>query len=654
MQHLLAEFQLVIHLKHYKMNELEKTLPENEGVNPQPAVQAETSSPASDTPADGAVLTDSETVEAAETATAEADDANDNALRQKYFDMTKDELAASLKAVVEAKEANRHKEVAQMKQAFYLLRNAELEAEAIRFAENAEPGASFVSEPDPTEAQFKDLLAAFREMRNLFLEEEEQRRAANLTKKHEIIDKLKAIAADIDNINLHIPEVRQLQEDFKAIADIPAGAVNETWKTYQLVIEQIFDCLKMNKELRDLDFKKNLAIKRDLIEQAKLLTTEQDVISAFKKLQALHDLWREAGPVAKEHREEIWNEFKELSTVINKRHQEYFEARKEAEQANEAAKTAICEEIEAIDIDALKSFAAFDEATEAIKKMQARWKELGFASRKANNALFTRFRKSCDNFFARKAEFFTRTKEELAANLEKKTALCEKAEALMNSTDFKKTAEQIVALQAEWKTIGSVARKHSDAIWQRFMTACNTFFDARKKDMSARRHEENENLAAKRLVIEALKAIPADATRQQVIEALKEQQVRWNSIGHVPFKMKDKLYDEYRATMDAVRENFDLRESRARMHRFEEQLAGLSSDERRLAGERNRLARALEQKRNELKTFENNLGFLNIKSKEGNSMLREMEKRTQRIKDDIKELEQKMALLNEKTEKSEN
>lgn len=627
------------------MNELEKALPDNEVANPQPAVAAETSSTDSTGMADACVN------ESNETAADAADDQDENIdTRHKFFSMSKQELIDTLNQIVEAKEAARHKEVAQMKQAFYLLRNAELEAEALAFAENAQPGDSFVSSVDPDEAKFKDLLASFREMRNLFLEEEEQRKAANLTKKQEIIEKLKAIAADIDNINLHISDVRQLQEDFKAISDIPAGAVNETWKNYQAVIEQIFDCLKMNKELRDLDFKKNLAIKKDLIEQARLLTAEQDVISAFKKLQALHDLWREAGPVAKEHREEIWNEFKELSTVVNKRHQDYFEARKQAEQANEAAKTAICEEIEAIDIDSIKTFAAFEEATEAIKKMQARWKELGFASRKANNALFTRFRKSCDSFFARKAEFFTRTKEELAANLEKKTALCERAEALQHSTDFKKTADEIVALQAEWKTIGSVARKHSDAIWQRFMTACNTFFDARKKDLASRRHEENENLAAKRLVIEALKAIPADSTRQQVIETLKEQQVRWNSIGHVPFKMKDKLYDEYRSALDSVRENFDLRESRARMHRFEEQLAGLSNDERRLAGERNRLSRALEQKRNELKTFENNLGFLNIKSKAGNSMLREMEKRTQRIKDDIKELEQKLALMKEKKE----
>lgn len=638
------------------MNELEKTVPANGSAEIQNATEATVSSASAEatetTPAETATA---ETADAPvseqpeeETETAERNEGH------KYFEMTKSELTEALAAIVEAKEADRHKEVAAIKQAFYILRNAELEAEAIRFAEEAQPGDTFVSATDPDEVRFKDLLAAFREMRNAWLAAEEERRINNLAKKNEIIDKLKAIAADIDNINLHIPEVRQLQEDFKNISDIPAGAVNESWKNYQLVVEQIFDCLKMNKELRDLDFKKNLEIKRDLIEQAKLLTEEADVIDAFKKLQALHDLWREAGPVAKEYREDIWTEFKALSTIINKRHQDYFEARKQSEQANEAAKTVLCEQIEAIRIDELKTFAAFEEATAAIKEMQAKWKELGFASRKANNTLFARFRKAADEFFARKAEFFANTKAELASNLEKKIALCEKAEALKDSTDYKKTADIIIALQAEWKTIGSVPRKHSDSVWQRFMTACNTFFDARKKDMANRRQEENENLAAKRLVIEALKAIPSDAQRSEVIEVLKEQQARWNAIGHVPFKAKDKLYDEYRAALTAVRENFDLRESRARMSRFEEQLGNLSGDDRKLARERDRLTRALDQKRNELKTFENNLGFFNIKSKEGSTMLREMEHRTQRIKDEITELENKIKLLDKtKTEKSE-
>lgn len=637
------------------MNELEKTVPATGSAEIQNASEATVSSAAAE--ATETIPAETATAETADAPVSEQPEEAENEERSeghKYFEMTKGELTEALATIVEGKEVERHKEVAAIKQAFYILRNAELEAEAIRFAEEAQPGDSFVSATDPEEVRFKDLLASFREIRNAWLAAEEERRINNLAKKNEIIDKLKAIAADIDNINLHIPEVRQLQEDFKAISDIPAGAVNESWKNYQVVVEQIFDCLKMNKELRDLDFKKNLEIKRDLIEQAKLLTEEADVIDAFKKLQALHDLWREAGPVAKEYREDIWAEFKSLSTIINKRHQDYFEARKQSEQANEAAKTVLCEQIEAIRIDELKTFAAFEEATVAIKEMQAKWKELGFASRKANNTLFARFRKAADEFFARKAEFFANTKAELASNLEKKIALCEKAEALKDSTDYKKTAEVIIALQAEWKTIGSVPRKHSDSVWQRFMTACNTFFDARKKDMANRRQEENENLAAKRLVIEALKAIPSDAQRSEVIEALKEQQARWNAIGHVPFKAKDKLYDEYRAALTAVRENFDLRESRARMNRFEEQIGNMSGDDRKLARERDRLTRALDQKRNELKTFENNLGFFNIKSKEGSTMLREMEHRTQRIKDDITELENKIKLLDQtKAEKPE-
>lgn len=627
------------------MNELEKTLPENGNVETPDAIQAADSSATAE--ATETIPTHHTDAVDAHMECDEESECKKTSENTKFFEMTKSELVDTLAGIIESHEADRHKEVAVIKQAFYQLRNAEIEAEAVRFAEEAQPDDTFTSTTDPEEIRFKDLLASFREMRNAFLAAEEEKRQNNLAKKNEIINKLKQIAEDIDNINLHIPEVRQLQEDFKNISDIPAGAVNEVWKNYQTIVEQIFDCLKMNKELRDLDFKKNLEIKNDLIEQAKLLTEEADVIEAFKKLQALHDLWRETGPVAKDFREEIWNEFKALSTIINKRHQDYFEARKLSEQANEAAKTALCEEIEKIQIDELKTFAAFEESTAAIKDMQARWKELGFASRKANNALFARFRKAADNFFERKAEFFANAKAELASNLEKKTALCEKAEALQDSTDYKRTADAIMALQAEWKTIGSVPRKYSDAIWQRFMTACNTFFDARKKDMANRKQEENENLAAKRLVIEALKAIPSEANRSQVIETLKEQQARWNAIGHVPFKVKDKLYEEYRATLAAVRENFDLRESRARMNRFKEQLTDLNGDDRKLSRERDRLSRTLEQKRNELKTFENNLGFFNIKSKEGNSMMREMEHRIQRIKDDITELQNKIKLLDQ-------
>lgn len=588
-------------------------------------------------------------VPAVENEAEESDDADAETETgtRKYFEMDKQQLIDELKEIVDTKGCNRHKEVNAIKQAFFAIRKKEIEDEFRRFTEDKESDAVFASQPDPLENQLKDLLSRFHDMRADFLAKEEQRRMDNLARKNAILDKLKVIAADIDNINLHIPEVRTLQEEFKAITEIPSGAVNDSWKNYQLVIEQIFDCLKMNKELRDLDFKKNLEVKRDLIEQAKALRSEEDVIEAFRKLQALHDIWRATGPVAKEYREDLWNEFKELSTEVNKRHQEFFEARKEAERANEEAKTKICEEIEALDYADLKTFAQWDKATDAIKEMQERWKGLGFASRKVNNTLFNRFRASCDKFFAAKAEFYARVKEELAANLAKKVALCEKAEALMDSTDYRRTAEEIRALQAEWKTVGSVPRKHSDAVWQRFLNACNHFFDARKKNQNEHKKEENDNLAAKRAVIEELRNLEAEG-REEAAKAIREAQDKWQTIGHIPFKIKDKLYEEFREVINAIREKYDFRETRARMNNFHRRVDEIKDDDTKLGRERDRLLRAIENKRNELNIYENNLGFLNVKSSSGNSLVKEIERRSQLIKADIAELQKKLELLDNK------
>lgn len=580
-----------------------------------------------------------------ETDDADEDVADEQGTR-KYFELDKQQLIDELTKIVDEESANRHKEVNAIKQAFFSIRKKEMEEEFQRFEEDTEKeeGAVFTSEPDPLENQLKDLLAKFHELRADYLQKEEQRRMDNLTRKNEILEKLKSIAADIDNINLHIPEVRTLQEEFKAITDIPSGAVTDSWKNYQLVIEQIFDCLKMNKELRDLDFKKNLEVKRDLIEQAKALRAEEDVIEAFRKLQGLHDIWRATGPVAKEHRENIWNEFKELSTEVNKRHQEFFEARKEAERANEEAKTKICEEVEAIEIAELKTFAQWDKATDAIKDMQERWKGLGFASRKVNNALFNRFRATCDKFFAEKAAFYARIKEELAENLAKKIALCEKAEALMDSTDFRKTAEEIRALQAEWKTIGSVSRKHSDAVWQRFLNACNHFFDARKKTLNDQKKEENDNLEAKRAVIEELRNLQAE-TRDEAAKAIREAQDKWQTIGHVPFRLKDKVYEELREVINAIREKYDFRQTNARMNNFRRRVNDIKDDDKKMGRERDRLLRAIENKRNELNIYQNNLGFLNVKSSSGNTLVKEIERRSELIKADIAELQKQLALL---------
>lgn len=629
------------------MNELENApaLPD-ENVIPE---AAETATPdaaeTAETPATPAMPEESVRSESETVASTDGETTPEEGTK-KYFEMPKEELFAVLGQIVDAGEANRHKEVNAVKQAFFSIRKKELEEELKAFSEKEEKeeGETFVSQPDPLEARFKDLLAKFHDMRAEFLAKEEERRMQNLARKNEIISKLKEIASDIDNINLHIPEVRQLQDEFKAITDIPQTAVTDSWKDYQVVIEQIYDCLKMNRELRDLDFKKNLEIKRDLIDQAKALREEKDVIEAFKKLQALHETWRATGPVAKDFREDVWNEFKELSTEVNKRHQEFFESRKEAERANEEAKIAICEEIEKVNIDELKTFAQWDKATEAIKQMQERWKSIGFASRKTNNQLFARFRETCDKFFAEKASFYTKVKQELAENLARKIALCERAEALMDSTDYRRTADEIRSLQAEWKTIGAVPRKHSDQVWQRFLDACNHFFDARKKNQSDSRKEENENLAAKRAVIEELRNLEAE-TKDEVVQAIRDAQDKWQEIGHVPFKLKDKVYEEFREVINALREKHDFSGRTGRMNNFRKRVEEIKDDGNKMSREIDRLNRAIENKRNELKIYENNLGFLNVKSSSGNTLVKEIERRSQLIRDDIAELEKKIELL---------
>lgn len=616
------------------MNELENGFSQEENLIPEATAKA-------------VVVTEKEVAEVAENAEVESTEEN-VADQRRYYTMDKSELMAVMTEILESENADQHKDVNAIKQAFYAIRKAELEAECAAFIEAGNDQSTFSSTPDPDEARFKEMLSQFKDKRQNYLVAEEERRQENLTFKLKIIDQLKNLVEDIDNINMHFPKFQQLQQDFKNITDIPAGAVTDVWKNYQLVVEQFYDRLKMNKELRDLDFKKNLEAKRNLIAEAKALEAEEDVIEAFKKLQLLHEQWREIGPVAKELREDIWNEFKEASTVINKRHQDFFEARKESERINEEAKTALCEDIETINIDELKSFTAWDEATKKIIELQDRWKTLGFASRKMNNVLFARFRKTCDDFFARKAEYFKSTKEAFATNLEKKVALCEKAEALKECEDLKTAIDQIVVLQAEWKKVGPVARKHSDAVWQRFMDACNYFFDARKKQTVAQRQEEQANLVAKREVIATIKAISPETERGEAVKMVRELQAKWQGIGHVPFKQKDRLYEEYREALKWANETFDIKETRARMANFESQINELKGDDNKLYRERDRLMRAYEQKKNELKIYENNMGFFTFNSKSGNSMLKELERKTQRIKDDMAMIEQKIQLLDSK------
>ena len=560
--------------------------------------------------------------------------------------LSKEELLAALTELSqkEATDIGRD-EVSRLKQQFYAIRKNEIEKEKAEFIANGNEEAAFAAKTDELEEKFKEALNVIKEKKAVLLAAQEAERQNNFEQKAKILDEIKTLAADTDNVNRTFNRFKELQQEFKNVGEVPPTVATEQWKQYQEAVEAYYDQLKINKELRDYDFKKNLEIKQLICEEAEKLTEETDIIVAFKRLQDLHEKWREVGPVAKDIREEIWGRFKDASAIINKKYQAYFEERKNREQENENAKTAICERIEALDFESLKSYSAWDEMTKVILEAQEDWKKLGFASKKMNNVLFARFRETCDKFFEMKANYFKNIKDDLATNLEKKIALCEKAEALKDSTDWKKTTDEFVALQKEWKTIGAVAKKHSEVVWRRFLAACDYFFEEKKKKTSGVRQTEQANLKLKKEVIAKLGAIAEDTPREEAIKQVKELMAQWQEIGHVPYREKDKVYETYRAKVDELYKRFDMRGSQARMSNFEDSVNEMSGDENKLYRERERLMRNYEQKRNELNTYENNMGFFNSKSKSGDSMLRELERKIQRIKEEIATLEQKIKVI---------
>lgn len=497
--------------------------------------------------------------------------------------------------------------------------------------------------------EFTLIIERLRAKKAAWIAEQEAQKAANLERKNAIIDEINALAEDTDNVNRTFPRYRELQDEFNAIGDVDPMQETSVWKRFQEAREHYSDNLKINKELRDYDFKKNLEDKEALLAEAQALLADEDVIASYRRLQDLHNKWRQIGPVAKELREEIWNRFREASTEINKRYQAFFEARKAREAENEAAKTALCEQIEAIDLTTLKTFASWEETTRTIVGLQEEWRKLGFASKKANRTLFARFRQACDSFFAAKADFYRSTREELSANLAHKQQLVERAEALKDSTDWRASTDEFIAMQKEWKSIGAIPKKYSDTLWTRFTTACDYFFDQKKKAGSGTRATEANNLRIKREIIGQLSALVEEAQdKETAFTQLKALQQRWNETGHVPFREKDKLYEAYRAAVDAVRRHFDIAEKRANRERFVANVNSLEGDNDKLYHERERLVRALESRRNDLRTYENNLGFLSAKSKNGSSLLHDMERRIERLKADIKDIEDKIKILDEK------
>lgn len=564
-----------------------------------------------------------------------------------FTKFSKDELVAHLQWMVEQPVDSVKDAVLQLKAAFFALRKDELAKEKEAFVAAGNDEAAFVPAEDADELKVKGLLNELKEKKAEFNAAQDAIKLANLEKKQAIIEQIFEITSDPDNVNRQYNKVQQLQQEFKALGEVPAPNVTEIWKKYQVVVEKFYDLLKMNKELRDYDFKKNLEIKQQLCLDAEQLDELPDVVDAFKQLQALHNSWRETGPVAKEIREELWARFKNASSVINKKYQTFFEERKANEKANADAKTALCEQIEAISTEGLNSYQAWDNATKQIIALQEEWKKLGFASRKVNTELFTRFRKSCDDFFAQKAAFFKKMKEELSTNLAKKTALCEKAEALKDSTDWKKTTDELVALQKEWKTIGPVVKKHSDAIWKRFIAACDYFFEEKKKQTSNIHTQEHQNLKTKKEIIASINAILNDEAAEEPATKVRELMQQWQEVGHVPYKEKDKIYAEYKEAIDKAFDKYDMKAVRARMANFENSLNQMAGTDK-VYHERERMVRTYEQKCQELKTYENNLGFFNARSNTGNTIVKEMERKIAKIKEDIAMLEQKIKLIDEK------
>lgn len=579
-------------------------------------------------------------------------DSQENALLQGTMEepakkayATKQEVLERVKEIARSAEAPNKEELDHLKTTFYKLHLAERDAQSKEYLEKGGDPEKFVLLPDDTEEAFKAEMQIIKEKRaKIFLEQEEEKQE-NLAKKLEIIEKIKAMTTSPEEANQSYNDFKALQQEWKEIKTVPADKANELWRNYQLYVEQFYDLLKLNSEAREYDFKKNLEAKTALCEAAEKLDEEPDVISAFHQLQDLHQQYREIGPVAKELREQIWSRFKAASTVINKKHQQYFEEIRAKEEKNLEQKTALCEKLEAIDLDAIKTAAQWETTTKEVIAMQQEWREIGFAPQKMNVKIFERFRTINDVFFSKKAEFFKELKSQYSSNLEKKQELVKKAQELADSTDWKKTGDKIIALQKEWKTVGVVPRKQGELLWKDFLEACNKFFEARNKANAGTRNTEHSNLAKKREVVAKLKDLLENPV-ENVQQALQKLTEEYNSIGHVPFKEKDNIYKEYHAVLDKIYKDLHISNAKRRLDYFKSNLKNVAekgSDA--LDNERGRLLRRYDQLRNDITTYENNLGFLNAASKKGNSLVEEMNRKVQKLKDDLELVKKKIKAI---------
>ena len=558
---------------------------------------------------------------------------------------TKKEVLDRVKEIAHGDEAPKKDEVEYLKTAFYKLHIAEREAQMKEYLDAGGDPATYQVTPDPDEEAFKAEMGIIKERRQQQFREQEAEKEENLKKKLDIIEKIKAMVTSPEEANRAYQEFKALQQEWKEIKNVPAERANELWRNYQLYVEQFYDLLKLNSEAREYDFKKNLEIKTRLCEAAEKLAEEPDVISAFHQLQKLHQEYRETGPVSKELREEIWQRFKAASTIINKAHQQHFENLRAREDENLQKKTALCEKVEAIAAEENKSGADWDRHTQEIIAIQQEWKTIGFAPQKMNVKIFERFRAACDDFFARKAEHFRTLKDTYKDNADRKRALIEMAKALQDSTEWRSTSDKLIALQKEWKTIGMVPKKLGDQLWEEFLGACNKFFEARNAAGAGQRSEEHQNLEKKRDVISRLKDAAQEAgdDLQERVQKLVDE---YNSIGHVPFKEKDKLYEEYHAVLDRLYKDLNISVAKRRLNNFKQNLKQVAErGEAALDSERARLMRQYENLKQEVQTYENNLGFLSVSSKKGNSLIDEMNRKVEKLKGDLQLVKEKIKAI---------
>jgi DNA-binding HxlR family transcriptional regulator len=571
-----------------------------------------------------------------------------NTIVADYAASSKQELIDALKLLID-KEVDAAKDgVEQIKQLFYKKVKLDVEEQKKLFIENGGIETDFVSAKDELEESFKALLNEFRVKKASVMAQLEKEKDSNLLQKQHLLEQMKVLVASNDDVSTHINEFRALQQKWKSIGQVPQTASTELWKQYNLYQESFWDLIKINNELREYDFKKNLESKTLLCDAAEKLSEETDVIAAFQKLQKLHEEWHELGPVAREIREQIWTRFKDASTAIHKKHQSYFDSIRKLEEENLVTKTELCEKIEAFDYSKLNNYRQWDEATKTILAWQEEWRSIGFAPRKVNQKVFDRYRKACDAFFAAKGEFYKETKNVLVVNSDKKKALCEQAEALKDSTDWKEAGEKFILLQKEWKTIGPVAKKYSDELWKRFIAACDYFFEQKNKSTSGQRNAESENLAKKKELIAKINAFQKSENNNESVATLRALMAEWNTIGHVPFKEKDKVYKEYRDAVDKQFETLNVDATNRRMDNFRSNLKDMSGKgENKLYREREKLMRAYEHLKSEILTYENNIGFFSSSSKKGGGLIKEMERKIESLKEESKLIEQKINLIDE-------